>query len=77
MTPPQKNGPFPIWNIWDSVALTIREKERKGKKEKRKERVGEDKCRKEGTEKREGKEVEFKNRIQKFRKDQSTKKKKI
>ena len=42
--------------------MTIREKERKGKKEKRKERVGEDKCRKEGTEKREGKEVEFKNR---------------
>ena len=58
--------------------MIIREKEKKGKKEKRKERVGNDKCRKEGTEKKEGREEELKiDRIQKFRKDQSTKKKTI
>ena len=38
-------------------------------------RVGKDKCRKEGTEKKEGREEEFKDRIQKFKKNQSTKKK--
>ena len=40
-------------------------------------RVGKDKCRKEGTEKKDGREEEFKDRIQKFKKNQSTKKKTV
>ena len=55
--PPKKNWPF---SHMKHLRFSSIDNQRERKE--RKERVGEDKCRKEGTEKREGKEVEFKNR---------------
>jgi len=73
LPPPKKNWPF---SHMKHLRFSSIDNQRKRKE--RKERVGKDKCRKEGTEKKEGREEELKiDRIQKFRKDQSTKKKTI